>query len=268
MRALLLILLLSVSGSTMGFQAQNEYTNTSFYDVPEIKSPGGKKVKNIILMIGDGMGVAQVQAAFIANNGQLNIQNCPVTGFSKTSSSDNLTTDSAAAATSMACGVKTYNGAIGVDENGNSVKTILEIAIQNGMKTGLVATCKITHATPASFIAHESTRDRYKEIAKDFLDTPIDVFIGGGRSDFDTATNGVKLLDQLVQKKYAVVTDIDSLQYISSGKLAGLIHENNQPNMLNGRGDMLSIATKKALELLDNKKGFFLMIEGSQIDWG
>ena len=219
-------------------------------------------------MIGDGMGTTQIQAGFTANKGQLNIQNCPVTGYAKTSASDNYITDSAAAGTAMACGVKTYNGAIGVDPEGVSVGTILESAIDNNMKTGLVATCRITHATPASFIAHQARRSMYEEIAEDFLKTPIDVFIGGGRDNFNKRRDNKNLLNDLKTSGYNVVTSTDSLQYVTSGKLAGLIHEGDQPRVSEGRGEMLGLSTKKALELLDNDDGFFLMIEGSQIDWG
>ncbi len=244
------------------------FTNTNFHDVGNYVSPKGKKVKNIILMIGDGMGTTQVQAGFTANKGQLNIQNCPVTGYAKTSASDNYITDSAAAGTAFACGVKTYNGAIGVDHEGTSVETILESAIRHNMKTGLVATCRITHATPASFIAHQVSRNMYEEIAEDFLKTPIDLFIGGGRENFDNRKDNKNLLNELSSNGYTVVTSTDSLEFVSSGKLAGLIHKGDQPRVSEGRGEMLGIATRKALELLDNENGFFLMIEGSQIDWG
>jgi len=257
------------SGTTdSGKHNSQTFVNTNFHRVEYYGSPTGNKVKNIILMIGDGMGTTQVQAGFTANKGQLNIQNCPVTGFIKTSASNSYTTDSAAASTAFACGVKTYNGAIGVSAKRKPVTSILETANSKGMKTGLVATCRITHATPAAFIAHQQSRNMYEEIAGDFLNTPIDVFIGGGRENFDKRKDGRNLLSIFSDRGYSVVTSTDSLEFVRSGKLAGLIHDGDQPRMSGGRGQMLGIATAKSLELLDNENGFFLMIEGSQIDWG
>ncbi len=250
--------------------SSRRYKNENFHEVKKlIESNSTGKVKNIILMIGDGMGSAQVFAGITANKGHLNIENCTHTGFSKTSASNGYITDSAAGATAMACGVKTYNGAIGVDASGKPVETILELAEKNGLKTGLVATCRITHATPASFISHQPQRSMYEDIAEDFLHTDIDVFIGGGRGNFSSRKDGKNFLDSLRNYQYTIVTDPDSLKYVKSGKLAGLIHEEDQYRYSEGRGNMLKEATTTALEILDNSEnGFFLMIEGSQIDWG
>ena len=159
------------------------------------KSAPENHPKNIILLIGDGMGLAQVDAAMAVSKEPLNIERCPQTGLAKTSSSDEYITDSAAAGTAIACGEKTYNGAIGVDSDGNDITSILVYAEQAGLATGLVATSTITHATPASFIAHEDSRQNYLAIARDFLDTDIDVFIGGGKGHFANRTDGIDLVD-------------------------------------------------------------------------
>lgn len=225
------------------------------------KSFRNKHPKNIILLIGDGMGLAQSYAAFTANKGNLFMYEFPVAGFSKTWSSDNYITDSAAAGTAMACGVKTLNGAIGVDPNGNPVKSILEYAEDNGLATGLVATYEITNATPASFIAHQVKRSMEAEIATDFLKTDINVIIGGGRGYFEPHFN------TLTEKGYQIKTTIEEAQNVTSGKLAAFLSEKHMPPMLNGRGDMLPKSVDIALNILSkNKKGFFVMIEGSQID--
>ena len=151
--------------------------------------------KNIILLVGDGMGAAQIYAGITANKGHLNIERCTHVGFHKNQASNEYVTDSGAGATAFAIGLQTYNGAIGVDSTKKPCVTILETAESNGKATGLVATCSITHATPASFIAHQPSRQMVEEIAMDFLKTDIDVFIGGGRKHFTTRADG-KNLDQ------------------------------------------------------------------------
>ena len=145
----------------------------------------------------------------------------------------------------------------------------MEQAEAHGRATGLIASCGITHATPASFIAHQAKRDMYEEIAADFLATDIDIFIGGARDHFENRQDGRNLLEELREKDYAVITEIGQLQDLQADKVAGLINAKHQPPMLEGRGDMLSAATEFAINLLNkNDNGFFLMVEASQIDWG
>jgi len=241
-------------------------------------SPGGsgdnkKHAKNIILLIGDGMGVSQIYAGMTANHGHLNIEKCQNTGFIKTYSASHYITDSGAGATAMSIGKKTYNGACGVNADSLPEKTILEIAEGQGFSTGLVATSSITHATPASFIAHQKWRSMYEEIAEDFLKTDIDVFIGGGREHFIKRRDSVDLVLKLKEKGYKVHFEMDSVIKVESGKLAGLVADMHLPPYRDSsqirRGDMLPDATQSAINILSkNKKGFFLMVEGSQIDWG
>ncbi len=231
-----------------------------------------KRVKNIILLIGDGMGVSQIYAGMTANHGHLNLERCQYTGFVKTYSSSDYVTESGAGATAMSTGKKTYNGACGVNTDSLPEKTILEIAAENGLATGLVATSAITHATPASFIAHQKWRNMYEEIAEDFLKTDIDVFIGGGREHFIKRSDSVNLILKLREKGYKIVFKMDSVIDVKSGKLAGLVADMHLPPYRDStdirRGDMLPDATQTAINILSrNKKGFFLMVEGSQIDW-
>lgn len=231
-----------------------------------------KRAKNIILLIGDGMGVSQIYAGMTANNGHLSIERCKNTGFIKTYSASSYITDSGAGATAMAIGRKTYNGACGVNADSLPEETILEIAEKKGLSTGLVATSSITHATPASFIAHQKWRSMYEEIAADFLKTDIDVFIGGGREHFVKRRDSVDLVLKLKEKGYKVVFEMDSIVNVNSGKLAGLVADMHLPPYRERkkirRGDMLPDATQSAINILSkNEKGFFLMVEGSQIDW-
>jgi alkaline phosphatase len=228
-----------------------------------------KHPKNIILMIGDGMGVGQIYAGLTANHGKLNLEQCTTVGFHKNQASDKYVTDSAAGATAFACGQKTYNGAIGVDASGKSIPTILEIAERNGLATGLVATCSITHATPACFISHQASRSLDENIALDFLRTDVDVFIGGGRKFFTNRTDGLNLSDSLKVRGYQIANTITEVKQVKSGKLAAFLADEQQSQFSAGRGDELVKSTEVALNLLkSNKKGMFLMIEGSQIDWG
>jgi alkaline phosphatase len=225
--------------------------------------------KNIILLIGDGMGAAQIYAGLTANKGKLNLERCTHVGFHKNQSTDKYVTDSGAGATAFAIGTKTYNGAIGVDADKQSHPTILELAEKNGLATGLVASCAITHATPASFIAHQPSRSMEEEIALDFLKTDIDVFIGGGKKFFTQRSDGKNLIKDLQAKNYYIANTIKEVENTSSGKLAAFLAEEQLPKISEGRGDQLLTSTQTSLRILgQNKKGFFVMIEGSQIDWG
>ncbi|SHF72778.1 alkaline phosphatase [Mariniphaga anaerophila] len=261
--------------------AQDEYLNAEAEKSDKIYPGGeaydvtifpqkfrGKTPKNIILMISDGMGLTHLNAALVANKGQLFLRNFHHIGFAETQSANKYTTDSSAAGTAIATGVRTNNGALGVDPDNNPVKSILEDAEGKGLATGLVSTSAITHATPASFIAHQPKRNMYEEIAADFLSTDIDVFIGGGCDHFTERKDGRNLVKELKKKEYKVEQDINKIEKVKKGKLAGLTAPVHNPAMPE-RGDMLPKATKTAVNILDNnKKGFFLMVEGSQVDWG
>lgn len=228
-----------------------------------------KQPKNIILLIGDGMGTTQLYAGYTVNKGNLNIFSMPVSGFVTTFSASSYITDSGAAGTAIATGTKTKNYSIGVDSAGKPVKSILELAEENELSTGLVSTSAITHATPASFIAHTSNRSKSEDIAFDFLKTDIDVFIGGGYNHFALRADSLNLIDSLKNKGYFVARNLKDFPATEPQKLAALLAGNHMPRMSEGRGNMLSDATGVALSMLDrNKKGFFIMIEGSQIDWG
>ena len=226
-----------------------------------------KKPKNVIFLIGDGMGLAQVYSGMVANGNKLELERCTVTGFSKTYSANNFTTDSGAGGTALACGVKTKNGMIGMSPDSVPVESILELSERNKLSTGIVVACSVTHATPASFIAHQINRGLYEEIAADYLKTDIDVFIGGGRKYFEDRDDARNLTNELKAKNYQIAYTLNDVLAVKSGKLAGLLYDDQNPGIPE-RGTMLPDATSAAITILENnKKGFFLMIEGSQIDW-
>jgi len=225
--------------------------------------------ENIILMIGDGMGLSQIQAGLTANFGSLNLLEFKNIGFSRTHSASDYVTDSGAGATAISTGNKTYNGAIGVNADSVPAKTILEYAEDKGLATGLISTSAITHATPASFIAHNVDRNDYEGIALDFLKTDIDVFIGGGRNNFTARKDHKNLVKELKDKNYMVTFSMDTARSVTSGKLVALTAPEHNPAVIEGRDNMLPLAVNTALKILSkNRKGFFMMVEGSQIDWG
>jgi len=230
--------------------------------------PDAPEINNVILMIGDGMGLPVVFAAMTVSEKPLNIQRCTTNGLQTNFSADQYITDSGASGTAIATGTKTLNGSVGVDAQGNPVRTILEIADENGFATGLVSTSSLTHATPASFIAHQSNRGNYELIASDFLKTDIDVMIGGGLDHFSKREDKLNLTDDLKEKGYTVTTTLDETLNSTAQKLAGFTAPVHNPYRLKGRGKMLPQSTRKAIDILSkSKEGFFLMVEGSQIDW-
>lgn len=169
----------------------------------------------------------------------------------------------------MSTGTKTRNGHIAVDTNGKSLTTILEFAELHNKATGLVSTSSITHATPASFIAHNPNRNDYEGIATDFLKTDIEVFIGGGLDHFDKREDGRKLTEQLAEKGYDVKKEPAGIKNYNGRKLAGLVYGKHGPKVSEGRKTFLEDATETSLNILSkDTNGFFLMIEAAQIDWG
>lgn len=233
-----------------------------------LPSMAGKHPKNVIFLIGDGMGLAQTYAGMVKNKAPLALESFRHIGIVKTYSASHFTTDSGAGGTALATGVKTKNGMIGMNPDSVAVESILHLAEKNNLATGVVSACAVTHATPASYVAHQINRNMYEAIAADYLKVDIDVFIGGGKKYFANRTGDDRnLLSELRQKNYKVVESMPALLQVQKGKVAGLLYEDHPPAMPE-RGDFLPQATQKAIELLhSSRKGFFLMVEGSQIDW-
>ncbi len=232
--------------------------------------------KNIILMIGDGMGLSQISATMQAHREPLNIESAPVIGLSRTLNSQGGITDSAAAATAFSIGVKTFNGAIGVDANGLSQPTILEQFAERGLATGLIATSEITHATPASFYAHVPDRQNANAIAEALAKSEVDLFIGGGEDYFDKRDDETKgipddrnLLIEMQKKGVELVDDLKQLEQ-ASGRVGMFIADRHPKSIQGGRGDILADSILPVAQFLQRQSdmGFFLVVEGAQIDWG
>ncbi|MEO1023394.1 MAG: alkaline phosphatase [Bacteroidota bacterium] len=261
----------SHTGQTEQFQVQ-----ATTISRPRLPLVPDRPIRNVILVIADGTGISQIssgQLNTVGEDGNLYLQTMPVTGMVKTHAFDNLITDSAAGATAYSCGIKTNNGVIGQDPEERKCTTITELAIQKGMATGLVATSTITHATPASFASHVKSRKLEAEIASQFLDSGVDVFLGGGREFFIPQTKEASkrddnrdLMQEFAGAGYRIVETASELKASEHGKLLGLFS-------IGGMGTSeseptLQEMTQKALDIVsENDSGFFLMVEASQIDW-
>ena len=237
------------------------YSNSEHGKIPSLK--------NIILFIGDGMGVSHLYAGMTISSQPFNLEKFPYSGFSKTYSADSYITDSAAGGTAIACGEKTNNGMVGVRPDSTVLSSITAIAHKNGLATGVVSTSALTDATPASFVAHNPSRGNYEEIAGDFLKGSIDLFIGGGEDHFRKRKDSADLTIKLKEQGFDVVFTPDDMKKSTSNKLAALLAKDDMPPVTAGRQGLLREMTAKAIETLSkNKNGFVLVVEGSQIDWG
>ena len=223
---------------------------------------------NIIFMVGDGMGIPQVSSAFYFGENTPNFKQFESIGLSRTSSTSHLITDSAAGATAFATGEKTYKRAIGVSKDSVALPTILEQLKEQDYQTGLISLTSITHATPAAYYAHVEDRDMHLEIAKQLVEAEVDFFAGGGKKYFQNREDGLNLYDSLMAKNYKLDTlELSKPDY--SRRNAYLLSEEGLPSKTEGRGDFLGDAAKTAFDYFEaNKKPFFVMIEGSYIDWG
>lgn len=226
--------------------------------------------RRVVLFIGDGVGVSYWTAARFASE-QLNVEQFSVVGLVDTRSSSHRVTDSAAGATVYATGVRTFNGAIGVGPDSLPLQTVLELAEEKGMATGLVATSSITHATPASFAAHVPSRRMESEIARHIAEREVDVILGGGRRFFDGTAEGASNLLPELRERYTYVETAEELRALDIDTvttLLGLFAEGHMDRASAGRTPPLPEMTRTALEILDrHPEGFFLMVEGSQPDW-
>jgi alkaline phosphatase len=259
-------------GDFLNKKPKDEYVSAASYPIyhPTYHSDGvTKKVKNIILCIGDGMGLSQIYATYTANRGQLNIFQILNIGFSITNSADAYITDSAAGGTAFANGQKTNDRAVGVDTAGKPLKSLADYSAQAGKKTADIVVCELTDATPAVFYAHQSERSNSTAIANDIVSSPIDIFLGSAYKDFTPKIDGQSALDKMQQKGYTVIRNFNDFLNSSSPKILALVDDSVTRPKMQGRGDYLSLALNKVTNTFkSNPEGFFMMIEGSQIDWG
>jgi alkaline phosphatase len=227
-----------------------------------------EKALNVIYMIGDGMALPQVYAAMLASGEEMTFQQFPYIGVVDTHSASNDITDSAAGGTALASDHKTNNAMLGMNPDTIPVKTVLEALSEQGKETGIVVTCYVTHATPAAFYAKVPHRKQYEDIAVQMAENPyINLIIGGGMKHFNQRKDSLDLIarmeNELGWKVYGNLAEVD----VTNQKYAVIADTNHMPKAAD-RGDFLPRAVKTALKSLDDaENGFFLMVEGSQIDF-
>lgn len=258
------------------------------------------KVKNVIYLIGDGMGFGAVTSLLLSEDEVTGFEQAPVIGLSETCSANNYVTDSAAGGTALATGTRTNNGFVGADPDGNQLTSVLRKAQAMGKKTGIVVNTTLTEATPAAFYAGVTSRKMVFDIAKQFTESNVDVAIGGGLDHFIARPDSLDLTATLIEKGYDVFLNWETVLGTDSEKFVGILplydlhrREENNGTASAAEGQEVCLAaqlaslnedvntthlseptvylekaTVKALDILsrNNKDGFFLMIESAIID--
>lgn len=237
------------------------------YAVEKLQAPKGKKVKNVILMIGDGMSLMHVYTAWTANRGKLWLENAQATGLSKTWAVKKLVTDSGSGGTSLATGVKTVYHAVGVDPEGKPLTSLVDVAKELGKDAGMAVTCRLWDATPCDFCCHNIDRDKEEELVGDYPTSGVDFVFGGGAQKFTNRKDGRDIFKELQKKGYHVSRTLDDFfAYDKNSRIFAVPYDKDTP-LPDERGDLLARASMKGISLMNqNKNGFFMMIEGSQLD--
>ena len=251
--------------------------------LPSLGAQEAQRAKYVFLLIGDGMGITQRHLAeqmLRHTSGdptrKLVMNQLPVQGLTTTQSADSAITDSAAAGTALACGVKTNNGKIGVLPNNQAVRSLAEQAKLAGMRVGIITSVSIDHATPAVFYAHQGGRGSYYEIACALPKSGFD-FFGGGQALGDQRkyrVDNMSVIDLAKEGGYRVVDSLADLQAAAPGTptwayspvVDGAAALPNEIDRVEGAIPLAEFATQ-GIRLLDNPNGFFVMIEGGRIDW-
>ena len=249
------------------FAEDDKYTMLQPYETVSVKEPKGRKVKNIIFMIGDGMGLEQISAAWVCNGGKLNLDNFTNVGIQRTYSANRLVTDSAAAGSALATGHKTNNGMISMTPDTVAVKSLAEEAMEKGKRTGAAVTCRVNDATPAVFFSHSASSKNQEDIVEQMAGSGVYFLSGGGTKFWRDREDGKDISEDVKARGYSYVETKEDLMAVENGPVIALMDSYELKPSLD-RGDILPASVTKALELLDNRKGFFLMIEGSMIDDG
>ena len=226
------------------------------------------EVRNVIYLIGDGMGLAHVAMLQIENEyAPTAFERAQHVALVATRSANNRVTDSAASGTALAAGVRTDNGTVGLDPAGERLESMMIKAGRQGMATGIVVTSSLLHATPAAFYAHSAERYDYATVRGDLLPSGIDVLYGGGMAQLgEEYPGGGTWLDAFHGRGYAIARSLDEAAAAAPGRLLTVLADDHLPHA-SERGDYLPCAVRQALDRLsDDGRGFLLMVEGSQID--
>ena len=268
MKKTLVLLIAALAAIACKHKESLQYYQTSrTYDIVSVAEPAqDAEVRNIIFMIGDGMGLEQVSCAWVLNHGKLNLDNFPVTGISRTYCTNELITDSGAGGTALAVGQKTAYSHVGVAADGTELPSLLVKAHELGKKTGTVVTCHFADATPCDFCCHNEERYEQEDLIADYVDCGVDYVAGGGLDWFTTKrTDGRDITVELSEAGYNVALDEAAL--MGAGLPAfGILSPDNLP-VAAERGDLFRRMVRRGIDLLSaDGNGFVMMIEGSCID--
>ncbi len=234
--------------------------------VQELPEPDPGKAKNIVLLIGNGMGLAHIQAAMTVSHGNLQMSRATHSGFVTTHSPTAYVTGQGAAATALACGTWTFNNALGVDADTIPVSSFAELAAEYGLANGLVTTGDLTNPLSAAFVSHLATDDDRPEIALGFLRVPFAFLAGGGRKHFHLREDSRELLAELDESGYDVCFSLRDVEISAKPKLTAILAEEHLPGLSEERGKLFPDLVKNALIRLGKaEKGFFLVVIGDHI---
>jgi alkaline phosphatase len=249
---------------------RNIYRTSQPHEVyqPTFESDGkDAPLHTVLLLIGDGNGLAQLSAGLFANGGELNVTQLRALGLVKTQAADDFTTDSAAGATAYSSGKKTNNRAIGVDPMGDSLANLPEVLESYGFVSGIVTTDQVTGATPAAFFAHHPERDDSDQLAAWLPKSKLSLFVGAGKSNFTRF--GTDRIQELKSAGFELVSSLEELGGNTSSRVGYFSAEGSQVSMLQGRGDFLRQSALQSLRFLTQKNApIFLMLESAMIDSG
>ena len=249
--------------------------------------PIKNKPKNIILLISDGMSLTQVSTYRLLKGGpneRIAVDKFPVSGIVLTHSKNAIVTDSASSATAFSTGRKTNNGALGLDEDNKILENFTEIIDRYGYVSSLISTSEITHATPAAYASHVDLRWKTDEISLQMMDSNVMTILGGGRHFFlpedlgGKRSDGLNLLEQMESSRMVMTEkkELDSFDHSDLGKVVGLFadealrdKEKSENHVFEpSSSEMLNFAINRSEKFNENGcKGFFIMLEGSQVDW-
>ena len=251
-------------------EALQYYQTDRTYDIADVAMPPvTNEVRNVIILIGDGMGLEHVSCAWVLNHGKLNLDNFPYTGISRTWCTNHLITDSGAGGTALAIGQKTAYSCVGVAADSTDVPSVLVKAQQLGKKTGIAVTCHFADATPCDFACHNEYRYNQEDLIADYIESGVDYLSGGGTDWFTDVkrTDARNIMTEMAEAGYNVVTTEDELMQAPL-PVIGLLSPDNLP-IAKERGDLFRHTVARGLDLLSQgDKGFVMMIEGSCIvDW-
>ena len=261
--------LLVLSCKDKGEKELQYYQTPNTYDIVNVQMPPvTNEVKNVIIMIGDGMGLEQVSCAWVLNHGKLNFDNFPYIGLSRTYCTNELITDSGAGGTALAIGVKTAYSHVGTAPDSTDVPSVLLKAQQLGKKTGVAVTCHFADATPCDFCCHNEYRYNQEDLIADYVECGVDYLAGGGLDWFTTKrTDGRDITKEMAAAGYTVALTEDELM-AAELPVIGILAPDNLPIAME-RGDLYRHSVARGLDILSREsgdKGFVMMLEGSCID--